>query len=75
MCIKSYTKKGEVIIPSWTWVSTTNAVLNTGNKPVFADVDVNSRNLTAEEIKKKISKKTIAVIAVHFAGCHVKWGI
>ena len=66
--LKVIPKKGEVIIPSWTWVSTANAVLNTGNKPVFADVDVNSRNLTAEEIKKKISKKTIAVIAVHFAG-------
>ena len=55
--LKVIPKKGEVIIPSWTWVSTANAVLNTGNKPVFADVDVNSRNLTAEEIKKKISKK------------------
>ena len=29
-----------------------NAVINTGNKPVFADVEINSRNLTAEEIKK-----------------------
>ena len=61
-------KKGEVIIPSWTWVSTANAVLNTGNIPVFADVDINSRNINALEIKKCITKKTIAVIVVHFAG-------
>jgi len=66
--LKVIKKKGEVIIPSWTWVSTANAVLNTGNIPVFADVEVNSRNITAEEIKKKINKKTIAVIVVHYAG-------
>ena len=66
--LKVLKKKGEVIIPSWTWVSTANAVINTGNKPVFADVDINSRNITAEQIKKKISKKTIAVIIVHFGG-------
>ena len=66
--LKTIKKKGEVIIPSWTWVSTANAVLNTGNTPVFADVEINSRNLTAEEIKKCISKKTIAIIVVHYAG-------
>ncbi len=66
--LKLIKRKGEVIIPSWTWVSTANAVLNTNNIPVFADVDINSRNLTAENIKKKITKKTIAVIVVHFAG-------
>ena len=66
--LKVIKKKGEVIIPSWTWVSTANAVLNTDNTPVFADVDINSRNLTYESIKKCISKKTIAVIVVHYAG-------
>jgi len=66
--LKIIKKKGEVIIPSWTWVSTANAVLNTGNIPVFADVDINSRNINAHEIKKCITKKTIAVIVVHFAG-------
>jgi len=66
--LKVLKKKGEVIIPSWTWVSTANAVINTGNIPVFADVDINSRNLTAEHIKKKITKKTVAMIIVHYAG-------
>ena len=66
--LKIIKKKGEVIIPSWTWVSTANAVLNTGNVPVFADVDINSRNLTGDEIKKCITKKTIAVIVVHYGG-------
>ena len=66
--LKLLKKKGEVIIPSWTWVSTGNVVLNTGNIPVFADVDINTRNITADEVKKKITKKTVAVIAVHYAG-------
>lgn len=66
--LKILQKKGEVIIPSWTWVSTANAVINTGNIPVFADVDINSRNLTADHIEKKITKKTVAMIIVHYAG-------
>lgn len=66
--LKVIKKKGEVIIPSWTWVSTANVVLNTGNTPVFADVEINSRNLTADQIKKCITKKTIAVIVVHYGG-------
>ena len=72
--LKVIPKKGEVIIPSWTWVSTANAVLNTGNIPVFADIEINSRNISAEEIKKRINKKTIAVIAVHFAGLPCNMG-
>ena len=63
--LKIIKKKGEEIIPSWTWVSTANAVINTGNIPVLADVDINSRNINAHEIKKCITKKTIAVIVVH----------
>jgi len=66
--LKLLKKKGEVIIPSWTWVSTGNVVLNTGNIPVFADVEINSRNITAETIEKKLTKKTVAIIAVHYAG-------
>lgn len=66
--LKILKRKGEVIIPSWTWVSTANAVINTGNIPVFADVDINSRNITGEEIKKRITKKTVAVIIVHYGG-------
>ena len=72
--LKIIKKKGEVIIPSWTWVSTANVVLNTGNKPVFADVDINSRNITAEFIQKKITKKTIAVIVVHYSGLPCEMG-
>ncbi len=66
--VKSLGVKGEIIIPSFTWVSTANAVLNCGSKPVFADVDYKTRNIDLNSIKKCITKKTIAVIVVHFAG-------
>ncbi len=72
--MKIIKRKGEVIIPSWTWVTTANVVLNTGNIPVFADVDINSRNITAEFIKRKISKKTVAVIVVHYGGLPCEMG-
>jgi perosamine synthetase len=66
--IKSLGVKGEIIIPSFTWVSTANAVLNCGSKPVFADVDFNTRNIDLKNIIKSITKKTVAIIVVHFAG-------
>ena len=66
--IKSIGIKGEIIIPSFTWVSTANAVLNCGSKPVFADVDFNTRNINLKNIIKSVTKKTVAIIVVHFAG-------
>lgn len=59
---------GEIIIPSFTWVSTANIVMLSGCKPVFSDVDLNTRNITAELIRPLITKKTKAVIIVHYAG-------
>ena len=72
--IKSLGKKGEIIIPSFTWVSTANAVLNCGSIPIFADVDLETRNINLESLSKCITKKTIAVIVVHYAGlpCNMK---
>ena len=66
--IKCQELKGEIIIPSFTWVSTANAILNAGCKPVFADIELNSRNIDPKSIIKNITKKTVAIIIVHFAG-------
>ncbi|MBN85978.1 MAG: spore coat polysaccharide biosynthesis protein SpsC [Dehalococcoidia bacterium] len=60
--------RGEVIVPSMTWVATANVVLRTGGTPVFCEVDPASRNVTADLIADQISDKTEAVIIVHFAG-------
>ena len=64
----------EVIVPSNTFVATPNAVLYTGAKPVFADSDPETFNVSAEDVEKKITPKTRALIAVHLAGnpCDMK---
>src|SRR3990167_11248986 len=62
-------KRGhEVILPSFTFSSCANAILLTGARPVFADIDINTYNLNLVEIEKKITKKTRAIMVVHYAG-------
>ena len=51
-----------------TFCSTVNSVIISGAKPVLADVNLSTMNICPEEIKKKITKKTKAVIVVHFTG-------
>jgi perosamine synthetase len=58
----------EVMIPAFTWVSTANAVLYCGAKPVFIDIDLNTFNIDPKLIKKKLTKKTKAIIPVHLFG-------
>tara|TARA_B100001027_G_scaffold44530_1_gene28846 strand:+ start:2061 stop:3182 length:1122 start_codon:yes stop_codon:yes gene_type:complete len=66
--LKAHQIRGEVIIPSMTWVATANAVINTGNKPVFCEVDNKTRNVTADTISPHINSNTEAIIVVHFGG-------
>ena len=61
-------KNKEVILPSLSFVSTANAVLYNGGKPVFVDVDPKTLCIDPEQIRKKITKKTSAVMPVHFGG-------
>ena len=67
-------KMDQVILPDFTFVSTASAVINNNAIPVLADVDINSFNISIESIKKKINRKTKAIIPVHFAGksCNMK---
>ena len=58
----------EVIVPTNTFVSTPNAVLFAGGKPVFAEMKADTLCLDVEDVKKKISSKTAGVIVVHIAG-------
>ena len=60
-------KDDEVIVPTQTFVSTGSCVLNAGGKVIFCDTD-NNFSLDFNDLKLKISKKTKAVIVVHFAG-------
>jgi dTDP-4-amino-4,6-dideoxygalactose transaminase len=61
----------EIIIPSFTWVSCAQAVLLAGHKPIFCDVDLSTMNIRKEDILPKISKKTKALMIVHYAGLPV----
>jgi dTDP-4-amino-4,6-dideoxygalactose transaminase len=58
----------EVIIPSFTFVSTANAVVLRGAKPVFVDIEPNTLNIDPNEIEKNITEKTRAIYPVHYAG-------
>lgn len=58
----------EVITTPLTFVSTANVILHVGAKVVFADVDRQTGNIDPEEIEKRISKKTKAIIPVHLHG-------
>ena len=61
-------KNKEVILPSLTFVATANAVIMNGGKPVFVDIDPNTLNMDPEKIENYISKKTKAILPVHFGG-------
>jgi len=58
----------EVIIPSFTFVSTANPILLAGAKPVFAEIRQDTLNIDPEDIRRKITKKTKAIYPVHYAG-------
>ena len=58
----------EVIIPNITFVATANSVLHTGATPVLVDVNYDDINISIKSIEKSITKKTKAIIPVHFAG-------
>lgn len=58
----------EVITTPITWVSSANAALYCGGRPVFADIDKDTYNIDPNEIEKKTSTRTKAIIPVHYAG-------
>ncbi len=58
----------EVIIPSLTFVATANAIVAVGAKPVFAEVKQDDYTIDPEDIERKITKNTKAIIAVHLYG-------
>ncbi len=58
----------EVIMPSYTFVSTANAFVLRGAKPVFVDIREDTLNLDEKLIEQAITKKTKAIVPVHYAG-------
>ena len=61
-------KNDEIIMPSYTFVSTANAFVMRGGKPVFVDIEKSTLTICLKKIEKAITKKTKAIVVVHYAG-------
>jgi len=58
----------EVIVPSFTFVSTVNAFVQRGGKPVFVDIGPDTLNLDETQLEQLITPRTKAIVPVHYAG-------
>jgi perosamine synthetase len=58
----------EVVTTPLTFVSTNHAILYVGGKPVFADVEAATGNIDPDSVRKRITKKTRAIVCVHYGG-------
>tara|TARA_B100000795_G_scaffold263833_1_gene243518 strand:+ start:742 stop:1899 length:1158 start_codon:yes stop_codon:yes gene_type:complete len=61
-------KNSEIIVTARSFFSSAACIVNTGHIPIFADVNLLTQNISLDDIKKKISKRTKAIICVHLAG-------
>ncbi len=61
-------KNKEVIVPSFTFIASATSIIRAGGKPVFVDVDERTFNIDPEDVRKKITKNTKAIMPVHLYG-------
>lgn len=61
-------KDDEVIVPTFTFAATANAATYCGAEPVLTDVDAGTFNISPKAIEQKITKRTKAIIVVHYGG-------
>jgi dTDP-3-amino-3,4,6-trideoxy-alpha-D-glucose transaminase len=59
----------EVVVPSFTFYATAEAVVTAGARPVFCDVDAHTRNVTLDSVAAALSARTTAIVAVDLFGC------
>jgi len=69
-----FPKGSEIIVTPFTFAATVEAIIWQGYKPVFADIDPETFNISPEEIEKRITEKTVAIMPVHVFGnpCNVE---
>ena len=68
LATQDFDPQDEVVIPSMTFAATAEVAIHLGLKPVLADIDSNTLNLTAATLERVITNRTRAVVPVHFAG-------
>ena len=64
--------KSEVLVPSFTFISTANWPLMVQSSPKFVDIEIQTYGMDPEDLETKISKKTKAIIPVHYGGLPCK---
>jgi len=62
----------EVVSTPYTFIATNTSILEVGAKPVFADIDYGTLNISPDSIRRKITSKTKAIMVVHYAGLPVE---
>ena len=69
-----FPKGSEIIVTPFTFAATVEAIIWQGYKPIFADIDPETFNISPEEIEKRITEKTVAIMPVHVFGnpCNVE---
>jgi dTDP-4-amino-4,6-dideoxygalactose transaminase len=68
IAIRALGLKGEVIVPSWTFVATAHSLYWQGITPVFADIDPVTHNLDPDAVRRMITPRTTGIIGVHLWG-------
>lgn len=68
LALRALNLKGEIITTPFTFAATTNVILWEGLKPVFADISPDTFNIDPEDVRRKITPKTSAILAVHVYG-------
>lgn len=64
----------EVIVPSYTFTATIAPIIHCGATPIFAEIDPNTLTIAPDDIKKRITKKTKVIVAVHIWGNVARMG-
>ena len=74
LALKAFNLKGEVITTPFTFAASTNAILWERLNPIFADIVPDTYNINPDDVEKKITDKTSAILAVHVFGnpCNVE---
>lgn len=68
MVIRALRLSGEIIVPSFTFFATGHAILWNSLRPVFANSELDTWNISPEDVQRKINEKTSAILAVHLYG-------
>jgi len=66
--LKILYNKNEIVLPSLTWVSDVNSVIQNGFKPIFVDINPNNLCMDENQIMKRVNKNTLAVFLTHVQG-------